>query len=257
MDADRKKITWANLYKHVYGSNDRWPICELYDFFNLDESLELNKYGYQIKLKKDITIEDITMHEHDEYKDKIIGFLYQCKNNKYYFPLSGDADFGMKTIFCKENIIDAYKKMHMFPNFSLMPVLGGMNNKKGSRRDRFDKFIYYVDKYYETKDIEFLIWFGNIKEENKIKYKKILEAFLDMFINAKDYCKKMYLIDEDLVDDLIKNGKFTIENKMDTRKEYCELAIKYWTQREEQMKKLITKEEQRYLFEDIDDDKYQ
>lgn len=248
MDADRKKITWVNLYKHVYGSKERWPICELYDFYNLDESLKANKIGYQIKLKKNVKING---------NAKISSFLTECKKNENYFPLSGDADFGMKTIFCKENIIGAYKKMHMFPNFSLMPVLGGMNNKKGSRRDRFDKFIYYVNKYYDTKDIEFLIWFGNIKEENKIKYKKMLEAFLGMFIDAKDYCEKMYLIDGDLVEALILNGKNTIEYKMDTRKKYCELAIKYWKQREEQMKKLIPKEEQWYLFEDIDDDKYQ
>lgn len=248
MDADRKKITWVKLYKYVYGSKERWPICELYDFCNLDESLKANKIGYKIQLKKNVEINS---------NEKINMFLTECKKNENYFPLSGDADFGMKTIFCRENIIDAYKKMHMFPNFSLMPVLGGMNNKKGSLRDRFDKFIYHVDKYYKTKDIEFLIWFGNIKEENKIKYKKILEAFLDMFIDAKDYCEKMYLIDGDLVEALIQNGKYTIENKMDTRKEYCELAIKYWKQREEQMKRLIPKEEQWYLFENIDDDKYQ
>lgn len=135
MHADRKKVTWENLYKHMYSSKERWPICELYDFYNLDASLEANRIGYQIKLKNNVEING---------NEKINIFLTECKKNEDYFPLSGDADFGMKTIFCKENIKDAYKKMHMFQNFSLMPVLGGMNSKKGFRRDRFDKFIYLL-----------------------------------------------------------------------------------------------------------------
>lgn len=252
MHADRKKVTWEHLYKHVYSCYNTWPICELFDFGNLDESLELNNCGYQISLKKDITIENITIDEHSEYKEKIVCFLSQCTNNKYYFPLSGDADFGMKTPFCKENIEDAEEKMHMFLNFSLMPVLGGMNCKKGFRRDRFDKFIYYIDKYYETKNIDSLMLFRKSNVETQI----ILGAFLDLFTGVVDYCEKMYLIDNGLVGELIKNGKETIEKKKDTRKRYCELAIEYWKQREEKMKELIPEDEQWYLYVDINDDKY-
>lgn len=276
MDADRKKVTWEHLYKHVYGSNDSWPICELYDFSNLDESLELNQYGYQIKLKKDITIEDIKIDECNEYKDKIIDFLSQCKNNKYYFPLSGDADFGMKNGTYKIDKEEALKRMHMFPNFSLMPVVGGMNNKKGNfgYRDRFDIFAYYLSEYYITKNINLLMRFINLTDEARENYPKVSGAFLNMFMGVKDYFKKIYLIDGVLVDALIVNGrnsliqngkislkqkeKEDIENdkKMDTEGRYYELVSKYWQQREKKMKELIPKEELWYLYENIEEDKY-
>lgn len=93
--------------------------------------------------------------------------------------------------------------------------------------------------------------------KGKVKAGIILGAFLDIFADVKDYCKKMYLIDKELVDALIQNGKDTIENKMDTRKRYCELAIEYWKQREEEMKKFIPEDDQWYLYENIDVDKYQ
>ncbi|MDR2572357.1 MAG: hypothetical protein LBD23_18955 [Oscillospiraceae bacterium] len=174
------------------------------------------------------------------------------------FELGGDCDFNFNWIkynkfanffynefYCEKKkewndfnvycdcikILNLCNKMHhTLLNFSIMPVTGGMNNRKnnlpgsgvGGWLDRLDRFIYFLDSYYkEEKDGEIFL----IENNNK----KHLEDFLKTFKNGiNGYCKVIYFIeDSTFVKELIESGKNplrTAKNVLD----YMYLAMKYW-----------------------------
>ncbi len=149
----------------------------------------------------------------------------------------------------------------MFPNFSLMPCTGGMNNKKGrfGYSDRFDEFIYYISQYYKIKCenekyeyVKNILWSNPQKKEVTIS---ALCSFLDLFKDEYDYCKRMYFIDNTFVDELINNGEKTAHDGFDCKR-HCELAQWYWDIRKEIMHKKIPKAEQMYADKNINDNKY-
>ena len=188
MDADRKKYTFENWYKPMYKQNSS-IIWNLFDFDDLN-----NKNGYQITLRKEIDFSEFD----EEKKEKIKDFI---KNNqelihKGYFPfrLSGDADYQVYDENKNKN-----KEMHMLPNFSLMPVTGGLNNVKG--RKKLSCFLKdNLKEYYEKNDIKNLPYrkMGRISDSTDAVIqleKETLKTFFDIFGNIDEYCKNMYFLD--------------------------------------------------------------
>ena len=163
-------------------------------------------------------------------------------------------------------------------NFSLMPRDGGMNIFRGSRvqmreenkgqyLDRIDRFLYWLNDYYDKKGktglieekFEHVIFLGittgggkgsskvtpEEREARRISNKKRLILFLNQFGEGKEavykYCSEMYLIDckeeenRKLVEDLIENGSKPIENGEDVIR-YMNLAKRYWKIKDELLK---------------------
>lgn len=268
MDADRKKVTWEHLYKHIYNEKD-WTFWGLLDFDANDDGT--------IGWKSEINWNS----ENKPFKKFVDNFPN--------FKITGDADFGMKDNQCNEYIKNAKEKMHMFYNFSLMPQTGGMNNKKGAfgHYDRFDEFIYYLSNYYKIIDeneryeyAKIYLWHNSRKKEITLK---TLCDFLNLFKDIYDYLRKIYFIDnerytidgniivENFVKDLVDAGEKTAQEvskkKAVTGKKkikgviyiekYCELAKTYWEIRRNKMQSVIPeKEYNEYFNKDISINKY-
>lgn len=198
MDADRVQDTWDHWYKKIY-IKQNWIFWDLFDFENINNG--------SVSLKNEYTwSSDETTKYSKEY-----AFWNRYKE---IFKLSGDCDFGMK------NFDDYSSKQYKFPNFSLIPVTGGLNNKKGSWiqpncappfHDRFDLFIYHLNQFYlQTNEDEKkayakkYFWWNGQKKESTLIY---LYDFLNLFDDIYDYCRKMYFIEESLVYMLIKTEK--------------------------------------------------
>lgn len=236
LDADRTEFTWENLYIKIYSYNDindkdnviieGWEFWKLFNFRNNKNGVITLEYNDQINIKD----------------EKIKEFAKKYSN---FFQLSGDVDFG-------EGL--EKEERRKFLNFSLMPVKGGMNNKKGKfgYHDRLDMFIYILSLYYKNKDKkqyakEYLICYKNDKSLSS------LCDYLDLFDDIYDYCKKIYLLkNKQFISKLINYGKDTYNinckiesNKIDLeeyskRKKY--IREEYWNERKKLMCKVINKE---------------
>lgn len=268
MHADRKKVTWGNLYNHMYTEKD-WAFWGLLDF----EKNHDGTVGWKSEIKWN--------KENELFKE--------FKDKYPKFRISGDADFGMKDIACNTYTENAEEKMHMFYNFSLMPVTGGMNNKKGAFEyyDRFYEFIYHLSQYFnkERGEVRYKyaknnLWHNSWKREITLN---ALCDFLDLFKNEHDYYNKIYFVDNNkyilsegkvvtcFVDNLIKEGEKTSKEVNDKKvregkqkikgvinpKKHCELAETYWGIRTIKMKKKIPeKAYEEYFNKDISAEKY-
>ena len=152
--------------------------------------------------------------------------------------------------FCKS-------MFHSFHNFALMPQTGAMNNFKGmgsytkdgcQSLDRLDRFLYYLDQYYNdsTRSIDNPIFSEahgqdskkHTAEENTVIIKNALKQFLDPIGSVYKYCEYFYLIKEkDFIDRLIKNGKTAIDSGTGVVA-YMGLAKEFWAKRHEIIKEL-------------------
>ena len=239
MDADRKNVTWEHLYKNLY-TEDKWSFWGLLDFDKHDDGI----IGWK---------EEITWNQNNK-------IFKEFKEKHPDFKISGDADFGMKSKVYSTYIENPKEKMHMFPNFSLMPRTGGMNLKKGGfgYQDRFDVFVYHLSQYYKIKDekdkydyIKRILWHNSQKHETTINP---LYDFLNLFNEKEnDYFHKMYFIEDYFVEKLIDSGEKTLCKGFDCER-HCKLALHYWKLKKEVMKSIPNIEE--YVDKDIDDDKY-
>lgn len=248
MDADRKNITWNNLYKYIYTTKDAipkqiigikgWEFQSLFDFNNIEDG--------KCKILKstppainDPRITDFSKHWND-------------------FEISGDTDWGGGIIIGKEK--------YQFSNFSLLPVTGGMNNKKGTTyKDSLDWFIYILSEYYllgDIKRISFVcerLWYNYQypKCSTGILTLGTLVSYLNLFDDIYDYCEKIYLIsDSNYVDSLIKQGKRTEENGI-CRITEMKLAEEYFEYKSLILKNLLPTDLHYILDEDINSEKYQ
>lgn len=153
------------------------------------------------------------------------------------------ALIGANDISCEERdralklLEENSKKHHALINFSLMQVMGGLNNFKGrdpDGLDRLDRFIYYLDRYFKEKN----------KEETEIckhasKYNRgDLIDFLSNFDDVNHYTSEVYFVGtrdtltEEITRQLIELG----EDRLKTGKQYIkylELANVFWNKKEE------------------------
>ncbi|MBQ6132894.1 MAG: hypothetical protein IJI65_01935 [Lachnospiraceae bacterium] len=219
VDADRKKVTWNELYKKIYLSKE-WPFWDMFDFDSIDN------YGV-VKIKKVIN------GNSDER-------LAEFQKKYPEFKMSGDADFGLKGT-------KQIQKMHQFPNFSLMPVTGGMNNRKGrlsknnrpTYNDIFPLFLYKLSLFWKVKSEEQLsyiidnLWY-NPHENRSINAKNTAICLMDyllLFNDIYEYSKRIYLIGKELTEELCGFGKKSkSENKGD---DYLDMAERYFSARKE------------------------
>lgn len=130
----------------------------------------------------------------------------------------------------KDNAIQQLSKCrnmyHTLLNFSLMQSIGNMQKFKGSNRfDRFDTFIYELDKYY--RDISnAILQFSSLNNESA------LILFLNDFKDIYEYCNTFYFIADKLfIDEIIKQGSMPITNVTELMR-YMDLAEKYWSIKE-------------------------
>lgn len=146
-----------------------------------------------------------------------------------------------KNIYLDE--LDYCNKMfYSFHNFALMPKNGSLNIFKGLSKymkdkshnlDRLDKFLYFLDEYYNNRDkgIENTIF----SSSNVKVLKERLNTLLSSFDSVYDYCEVFYLInDKEFIDRLIENGKKDIKTGEDVVA-YMELAKEFWNKRHEKL----------------------
>lgn len=133
------------------------------------------------------------------------------------------------------------KQHHALVNFSLMIVPGALqifkskglfidSQSKFEWMDRLDSLIYLLDEYHHGKDLAGLISGPN---------GGTLKAYLDSFADIKEYCRKVYLIDDaDLIGKLIENGCRPLTNKEDVDR-YLNLADDFWTAKAKSIDKIL------------------
>lgn len=221
MDADRKKFTFDNWYKKIYKIENNYKIT-LYDIFNFDRIVKYNG-NYMVCLRTAKEIEDNKLLV-SEKKEKIKWLIETSKNlvnNGFYpFRLSGDADYKLM------NGKEKDKKMHYLLNFSLIPVTGGVNNKKN--RTPLSQFIGIIREYYDDRSVKTLpIGCSGNKFKDKKKQEKreecekeALKAYFDIFGSIDEYCKVVYLMEKEDIDNL------KVEDYWNKRKEIVNDIIK-------------------------------
>ena len=221
MDADRKNFTFDNWYKKIYKIENNYKIT-LDDIFDFDKIV---MYGgdYMVCPRTAKEIED-NMSLVPEKKEKI-KWLIETSNNLvnndfYPFRLSGDADYKLM------NGKEKDKKMHYLLNFSLIPVTGGVNNKKN--RTPLSQFICIIKEYYSDRSVKKLPIgcsgkkFNDEKKQEKREEfeKEALKAYFDIFDNIEEYCKVVYLMEKEDIDNL------KVEDYWNKRKEIVKDIIK-------------------------------
>lgn len=263
-DRDRDDNSFT-VYKMLYKGMP-W---DLFDFDNLESDSNGNyvRLKFLSELKKNN--EHLNLGKYEAMIKEYGGIL--C--------LSGDADFGMKlkSTFDKKTetykiAVDFFKEnptnlMHKENNFSLLPVNGGMNCRKGFKncfRDIFPRFIYAISEYYEITDEEKKrkyaqnklgkisaggrrkkgmtdeVYNAKREELHKRYYEQEIPAlmsFLDTFDSFEDYFVKTYFWGENsckincLMNQIKEFGE-SIDNISFYEKyniiKYCELAKEYW-----------------------------
>lgn len=263
-DADASPEAWK-YYKEAY-SEEFW--MEMYDievptFFNRQKDENNRAIGYNFQ-----PYNDHKSYERLVALEKRKSPIEPSKNingNEYYNPvsrLSGETDFNFKSEkekwkskydIYKEKLKDDFsgqeledyliklnqcKEMHHSKfNFSLMQVMGNAQgykskgiqvNKKFEWLDRVDSYIYLLDLYYKKNYNDRL---NDKIIENAGKWNSgVLSSFLNKFCCIYHYCKKIYFIDDKLVDKMIESGSKPIDSGI-RAVEYMDIAFEFWEQK--------------------------
>lgn len=257
MDADRKCITWKHLYKNIYKKED-WSFWGLFDFDKISNG--------RATIKAECAIE--WTNEIEKYREFVQ--KHGPQENYKGFKISGDADFGnlkKNANGCNLFIPDAAAQMHKFPNFSIIPSTGCMNNKKGfSYQDRFHIFIFVLSEYFTRQTEERREYVENelFMKAGRMSYEAIKDAidtlndFLSFFDDIYDYCDKIYHLNgeegQKYVEDLIRAGEAikTGKKKYDVE-EYCHLACQYWEIKKKVLLQRIPQDKQYLIYKNIDE----
>lgn len=133
---------------------------------------------------------------------------------------------------------DCNKKYHELENFSFMPMTGGMQAVKGIfLQENIAAFIAELEDYYKKKklgeeDNHCFMTYRKGEGRGKIspKNKEALKNFLKSFIDHIDYFERIYLVNYNEFEELIKINA----GKIDSGKKvvnYMGFAKKYWIAR--------------------------
>lgn len=225
MDADRKLYTFNNWFKVMY-NEDNSIVSVLFDFDNLEQC----KDGYKIyPYKEKCTIEkNIIDKRVNHKKEQIYNFLE--KNEKLQangfapFRLSGDADYELLDKGKSKN-----PKMHMFPNFSLLPVTGNLQIIKNNRPLKTflltDLQGHFINR--DILSIPYRRWGGQyqVEEQNiekEVCEREVLKAFFDIFDDLDEYCKNMYFLNAQEIKELDINKYWEKRKEIAKRYGICE-----------------------------------
>lgn len=236
MDADRKLITWNKLYKCLY-LKEEWQFWDLIDWNNLKK----DSSGYYVQILNYQTIQSLDIS--DEYKEFVKDFPT--------FKLSGDTDFGSGKVKELQKDVEFRSSMHKFKNFSLMPRSGGMNNAKGTiYNDNFLRFLFVLNEFYLNNKNQTFVKNNLCQGNGKINSESLFR-FLNLFDDVYDYCKKIYFIDEELVDEFIDNKN--VEDSENSTEKYLAYADKYWIKKLEIMNTRMSLDDyEKYFDQDIE-----
>lgn len=233
-DPDSSKPTWEEVYRKLYTCED-WKLWSLFNFEN--EKLHRRSgrwYAYAIRDEK--CYEDFFGVEKAkkwlEWKNvKIAGdtdfnFKKDGGNQKYgyYKELIKNKeknDFSeeeREIYLCKLNWCE--RRFHSLENFSLMFTPGGMNNFKNTKRDRIDRFIFQLREYFERGDKKI---FSHARGNEEV-----LVAYLSLFSGISDYCKKIYKMDEAMVEGFLDSGEKEDFKTGEDVVCFMQLAEDYW-----------------------------
>lgn len=173
-------------------------------------------------------------------------FVYENKTSKK-IRFSGETDFNFtdgwsysrlqkyKKAITNPKVPAEYSVMYMknleilqklnysIVNISLMPQSGNLQSaKQGIGNDRLDTFVWALDEYYNGRNI--------IMNHSSYDNVSGLENYLGLFQSANNYCKAIYHINEELVDELIISGSQAIDTPERTIC-FMNLAIRFWNQK--------------------------
>ncbi|MBR4759157.1 MAG: hypothetical protein IK078_03280 [Lachnospiraceae bacterium] len=262
-DKDRDENAF-NFYKMMY-TDLPWA---LFDFDHLDND---NKgYFVTLKTKSELEVagyEDLT--KYTDLVEQYGGILRLSGDADFGMKCKSTFNNNQEAYKCACKLIENPDEiMHSNCNFSLMAMNGGMNSNKGFRRyrDIFPRFLYAISQYYEIKEMDKKTEFvqnnlgtwntagGRPKKdisketrnaEQEKKYKSYIEqdipaliCFLDTFDDIDDYCVKTFFWGKNspdikkLLKDIKKFGaKVDYTSINQNVNEYCELAKRYWQER--------------------------
>jgi hypothetical protein len=215
---DFNRLFFYNCYKDVgqktgYKNNGTW--------FNYTNSplAHKSKYNRLFALENQA---EIAYYENIEYcgkRSRIGGdcdFNFNEKKYKLFEGIIGDNKIALQQLNrCSE-------MHHTLINFSLMQALGDMQGLKGNDRfDRFDTFIYELDRY-------FLGISHNVISASTSSNKSDLIAYLNNFESIYEYCEEVYFIqDKKFIDEIIAKGALPMKECDDVIR-YMDLAEKFW-----------------------------
>ncbi len=234
-------------------SPEAWDFCRaVYKGISPFDEYELDDLVFYTTVKDDISL--YCSHPLPDHPNRLFalkkGTEKDVKNGIRYFKaserLSGDTVFNFKSNIYDEllkndeeamsQLENCRKTHHTLVNFSLMQSMGELqqfkknglwlkNENKYEGLDRFDSFLYLMNKYYIYNNNSSLGRYISYKKENG----KALSDYLNKFKDIYDYCGKTYFIDEELVNELIENGGNTMND--DVAEKYIGLAEKFWKKR--------------------------
>lgn len=253
IDPDSSEYVWKEVYEKIYiRDTQHWTFWDMFDFENLKR--ENNRMvAYAKKSDNWDKYESFCSAEKAEkwrmWADK--GILRIAGETDFNFskrPYSGKStqkyEYYRELIKNESDKVEQLdwceKRTHSLENFSLMLVPGEMNNIKGKGRDRIDKFIYILKGYFEERENHKgdKYWheiFSKVKGKNyKKEYQEdcleVIYEYLALFTDIKDYCKKIYNMDKEMVGELIdlwerisKKGE-----SLEDVKSFMEQAEAYW-----------------------------
>ncbi len=271
-DPDASEYVWNKVYKKIYKEWDFWKKFDmehlwcanhrLYakvstnitneewkDFFE-KENKNRKKYRFsdieaKAKIWENLADEEmIRISGETDFNFKKGCLRLQNQKYEYYKEQIGNNEESLhKLEWCE-------KRFHSLENFSIMFVPGAMNNLKARSRDRIDIFINTLDRYFkkrneqweeiqQNKILQEEAWAQvqvhlavSGKEEYRKKCKQALYEYLSLFENIEDYCYKIYGMDQDIVEKLIKLGAKKKEyfDGSDVE-EFMNLAEMYWARK--------------------------
>lgn len=226
---------------------------------NNSEEYDVNEYAWRLYglLYKDLFNGKDYEIEDEKGKRPYIKATLEHSGKTVLLELSGETDFNFsskkiygwgksreqffkyfsKELKAKDKVdflkqIDGCRKKHHSPeNISLMPKSGSLNIvKKSIGNDRLDTFVWALNEYYENNN-EMIFSFSS--NENYM----LLKGYLDLFDDVYDYCKTMYFISDKLTRELINSGCKAI-NSAQRAKEYMDLAVRFWEEKQAKIKTL-------------------
>lgn len=143
------------------------------------------------------------------------------------------------------NLLNKCRSMHhSFENCALMLQQGNLQNaKQGIGKDRGDTFIWALDEYYKGKSEMVL---NHATQQNS----GILREFLNYFDDVYEYCEVFYNItDKGFIDRLIQSGSKALDSA-DKVENYIDLALRFWDERAEFMKKKYKEDRKKVIPKD-------
>lgn len=245
-DLDSSMDAWEKLYMIIYKDT----FGKVFAFDTVDELCDCETKKIKRWYAKINSIEYRELR--NQYKQfKIAGdcdFNFKGRNRLYFEKLLRKEYCGTELERYLNLLNECEDNLHSLFNFSFMPITGGMNNKKQmlTRFDRPDKFICYLNQYFEARKItvEGQNVTSKVLPSVYSKNRPALVWYLSLFNDIYDYCEKIYLLDgvdgREIVDKMLEQGEQPI-NDGKRVVDYMNLAELFWKKKKAKLKKAKVK----------------